>query len=136
MMHSRGGIRCNNASLLQGLVVFPGSTGGGVDADEPDRREVIQRANLLLSTFQGHPWVFHRQFPRAKRVVALAAGTCDMWGCRWGGRLPWAVMQAHGSNRRQQCLVCGKASSRELQRSVLLAFVSLVITQMREEAAH
>lgn len=28
LMHSRGSIRCNKASLLQGLVVFPGGTGG------------------------------------------------------------------------------------------------------------
>lgn len=135
-MHSRGGIRCNNASLLQGLVVFPGSTGGGADADEPDRREVIQRANLLFSSFQGHPWVLSQAIPQSQK----SSGT-GCWDLRYGG-LPvgwapaWAVVRAHGSYCRQQRLVCRKASSRELQRSVLLAFVSLVITQMREEAAH
>lgn len=36
LMHSRGSIRHNNAGLLQGLVVFPGSSGEGVDADQPD----------------------------------------------------------------------------------------------------
>lgn len=35
-MHSRGSIRYNKASLLQGLVVFPGSAGVGVGADESD----------------------------------------------------------------------------------------------------
>lgn len=92
-MHSRGSIRCNEAGLLQSSVVFPGSTGGGVDADEPDRPEVIQGAHLLLSSFQGHLWVLARTIPRAKGVVALAAGTCEVWGCWWGGLLPWAVVQ-------------------------------------------
>lgn len=36
LMHSRGSIRHNNTSLLQGLVVFPGSSRGGADADQPD----------------------------------------------------------------------------------------------------
>lgn len=93
-MHSRGSIRCNKASLLQGLVVFPGSTGGAVDADEPDRSEVIQGADLLLSSFQGHLWVLSQTIPRAKGAAALAAGTCDARGCWWGGLLPWAVVQA------------------------------------------
>lgn len=75
-MHSRGSIRCNKASLLQGLVVFPGSTGGGVDADEPDRPEVIQGEDLLLSSFQGHLCVLSQTIPGAKGVVARAAGTC------------------------------------------------------------
>lgn len=85
-MHSRGGIRCNNASLLQGLVVFPGSTGGGVDADEPDRREVIQRANLLLSSFQGHPWVLSQAIPQSQK-----SGGTGCWDLRYVGLLVgWA----------------------------------------------
>lgn len=80
--------------MLQGFVVFPDSTGGGVDADEPDRPEVIQGADLLLSSFQGRLWVLSQTRTRAKGVVALAAGTCDVWGCWWGVLLPWAVVQA------------------------------------------
>lgn len=100
-----------------------------MDADEPDRPEVIQAADLLLSSFQAHLWVLAQAIPRAKGAMALAAGTCEVWGCWWGGPLAWAGVQ-------EPCLVRRKARSKGLQRSALSALTSLIITQMREEAAH
>lgn len=76
-MHSRGSIRCNKASLLQGLVVFPGSAGVGVGGGEPDWAEVIQRADLLLSSFQGHLWVLSQAILQSLR--SSGTGCWDLW---------------------------------------------------------
>lgn len=89
LMHYRGNIRCNKASLLQGLVVFPGGTGGGVDADDPDKPEVIQ-GDLLLSSFQGHLSILSQTIPRAKEwwqgllapvMCGAAGGVPPALGC-------------------------------------------------------
>lgn len=96
-----------------------------MDADEPDRPEVIQGADLLLSSFQGHLRFLSQTKERwhcllAPVMCGAAGGVafCPGLWCRWQG------------------LVRRKASSRGLHRSALSALTSLIITQMREEAAH
>lgn len=96
-----------------------------MDADEPDRPEVIQGEDLLFSSFQGH--LCNSQSQRSGGTGCWHLLLCGAAG---------GVASCPGLWCRQQCLVRRKASSRGLQRSALSALTSLIISQMREEAAH